>query len=156
MKFRKQEVDDMKKGKKIVFLILNVLVPILLGTIIYYLISPEVMFVQQIDKIFGYRVHINGINLNNVIIQFVRNYLLDMMWGYALVFALFFIIVNNTAELMKIFIIAFAFSAIMEFLQLTSFVRGTFDIFDIIVEFLAEVTAVFIIKKHFLGGTKEI
>ena len=81
--------------------------------------------------------------------QFVRNYFLDMMWGYALVYALYLFTGNDTAELMKILIIAFIFSAIMEVLQLTPFVRGTFDIFDIIVEFLAEVSAVFIIKKYF-------
>lgn len=38
----------------------------------------------------------------------------------------------------------------MEILQLTPFVEGTFDVLDIIVEFLAEVVAVFIIKKYFL------
>jgi len=81
--------------------------------------------------------------------RFVRNYLLDMLWGYALVFALSLFTGNNTAEIRKIFIIAVIFSAVMEILQLTSIAKGTFDVFDIIVEFLAEVTAVFIIKKHY-------
>jgi hypothetical protein len=75
---------------------------------------------------------------------------LDMMWGYALVFALYFIMGNNAAGLTKLIMIASFFSTVMELLQLTPFVRGTFDVLDIIVEILAEATAVFIIKKHFM------
>lgn len=71
-----------------------------------------------------------------------------MMWGYALIFALFYLLGNNTAMLVKIFFVAFLFSAAMEILQLTPIARGTFDICDIFVEFLAEIIAVFIIKKH--------
>lgn len=145
----------MKKDRGRIFLILNILVPILLGTIIYYIISPEVIFVQQIDAFLGRGIHVNYLDLNSILMEFVRNYLLDMMWGYALVFALYLFIGNNTAKLTKILIIAFVFSAIMEILQLTTFASGTFDIFDIFVEFIAEVFAVFIIKK-FLGGTEEI
>jgi len=138
-----------KNRKKRKFVILNVLIPILLGTTIYYIISPDVIFVQKIDALFGYSFHVENLDINSFLMQFVRNYFLDMMWGYALVYALYLFTDNDTAELMKILIIAFIFSAIMEVLQLSSFVRGTFDIFDIIVEFLAEVSAVFIIKKYF-------
>ena len=81
--------------------------------------------------------------------KFVRNYLLDMMWAYALVFTLFFIMGNKTAELLKILTIATVFSAGIEILQLTPFVRGTFDILDIIAEFFAGIAAGFIIKYNF-------
>ncbi|MBQ8280038.1 MAG: hypothetical protein IJZ23_09385 [Roseburia sp.] len=88
--------------------------------------------------------------MNNLMIRFVRNYFMDMLWGYALVFALFLIEGNNAAELKKIFIVAFAFSAIMEILQMTPIAKGTFDVCDIIAEFFAEVIAVFIIKNFLL------
>jgi hypothetical protein len=42
--------------------------------------------------------------------------------------------------------IAFAFSSFMELLQLTPIVNGTFDVYDIMAELIAEVIAVFIIK----------
>lgn len=128
---------------------MNILAPILIGAAIYYVISPNVIFVQHLDSLLGKGIHINTVSLNLSIVRFVRNYLLDMLWGYALVFALFLFTGNNTAEIRKIFIIAVIFSAVMEILQLTSIAKGTFDVFDIIVEFLAEVTAVFIIKKHY-------
>lgn len=139
----------MKKNRKYFFLVINILAPILIGAAIYYVISPNVIFVQQLDSLLNRRIHINTTNFNLSIMRFVRNYLLDMLWGYALVFALFLFTGNNTAEIRKIFIIAVIFSAVMEILQLTSIAKGTFDVFDIIVEFLAEVTAVFIIKKHY-------
>jgi hypothetical protein len=138
-----------KKNRKYYFLIMNILAPILIGAAVYYVISPNVIFVQQLDSLLGNGIHVNTVSSNLFAMRFVRNYLLDMMWGYALVFALYLFTGNNTAEIRKIFIIAVIFSAVMEILQLTSIAKGTFDVFDIIVEFLAEATAVFIIKKHY-------
>jgi hypothetical protein len=36
----------------------------------------------------------------------------------------------------------------MEIIQLTPYVAGTFDVLDVVVEILAEIGAVLIIKKH--------
>jgi hypothetical protein len=68
----------------------------------------------------------------------VRNYLPDILCGYALVFSLAFIFGNNAVQIEKIFIIAFSFSVAMKLLQLMPSVHGTFDVLDIVVEFLAE------------------
>ena len=140
-----------------VFLLTNMIVPILTGAVIYYVTSPDVIFVRQLDTILGMRVHMYDISYHSTIVRFIRYYALDMLWGYALVFALYFILDNNTASLFKIFVIAYVFSVIIEILQLTSFVKGTFDVFDLFVELIAEIAAVFIIKNDFFrGGTKEI
>lgn len=140
-----------------VFLLANMIVPILTGAVIYYVTSPDVIFVRQLDTILGMRVHMYDISYHSTIVRFIRYYALDMLWGYALVFALYFILDNNTASLFKIFVIAYVFSVIIEILQLTSFVKGTFDVFDLFVELIAEIAAVFIIKNDFFrGGTKEI
>ena len=140
-----------------VFLLANMIVPILTGAVIYYVTSPDVIFVRQLDTILGMRVHMYDISYHSTIVRFIRYYALDMLWGYALVFALYFILDNNTASLFKIFVIAYVFSVIIEILQLTSFVKGTFDVFDLVVELIAEIAAVFIIKNDFFrGGTKEV
>lgn len=129
-----------------VFIILNFTVPILCGAVIYYLLSPDVVFVKLIDGIVGRGVHFTSVLRDNCVVQFVRFYFLDMLWGYALIFALYFIIGNNMARLKKSFIVTFVFSTSMELFQLIVPAGGTFDIFDIIFEFLAEIIAVFIIK----------
>lgn len=135
----------MKKTDTII--VLNIMIPIIVGTMIYYVLSPEVIFVKQIDHFIGNGFHISSINTGNILFRFIRNHFLDMLWGYALIFGLFLVSGNNIADLKKIFLTAFLFSAVMEILQMTPVARGTFDIFDILVEFLAEIAAVFIIKK---------
>ena len=131
--------------KAIVF---NIIIPIFLGAVIYYVIAPEVIFVKYIDDFMGIGFHIKNLDTANVVIRLIRYYLLDMLWAYSLVFSVFFVLGNNKADLLKSFIVAFTFSTIMEVLQFTPASRGTFDMFDIVFEFLSEVVAVFIIKKH--------
>lgn len=128
-------------------MVLNVICPLMVGAFIYYLVSPDVIFVKKIDVMIGGILNIHITPIDNVFFMPVRNYLPDMMWGYALVFALFYIIGNDAVKIEKIFWIAFSFSATMEIIQIAPFAQGTFDIFDIGVEFLAEAIAAFIINK---------
>jgi glycopeptide antibiotics resistance protein len=144
---------SIKRGKKII-LAGCILVPILLGTLIYYFTSPEVVFVKQIDEFVGAGIHIELFK-NSVTSQFIRNYLPDMLWGYALVFALYCALKNEIVNVWKIFGVAFLFSALLEFFQLSTFVIGTFDICDIVAEGLAETLAIFIIKKYLQGGKEK-
>ena len=130
------------------FLLLHIIFPILIGAVFYYLLSPDVIFVKQIDELLGCGFHLELAIRGHWIFQFMRIYMVDMLWGYALVFALFFIVDSNAAGRKEILFIAMALSAIMEILQLTPLVQGTFDLWDILVEFLAEMVAVFIINKY--------
>ena len=136
----------MDKRTYIIFA-LNCLLSLLIGALIYYFFSPEVIFVKKIEEITGIELHFELSFHDNCILKFIRFYVLDMLWAYALVFALKLIMGNNTANLKKIFLVAFMFSTTMEIFQLTPLAEGTFDIWDVICEFVAEVIAVFIIKK---------
>lgn len=135
-------------------MVLNIIFPIVIGAIMYYVVSPEVIFVKWIDNFLGTGFHVSGVCADNGVLCFLRNYFLDMLWGYGLVFALFLIMGNNTADLWKAFLIAFLFSVVMEMLQMTPVAMGTFDVWDIAVMFLAEVIAVFIIKCCNYEGSK--
>lgn len=123
----------------------NIFLSILAGSILYYVISPEVIFVQSIDRLLGVSLHVG--TENSFVIN-LRSYMPDMLWAYALVFSLMLVTGNKTADVWKMFVIAGMFSTIMEVLQITGYVRGTFDVMDIIVEIIAELMAVFIIKRH--------
>ena len=147
-------IKTMKKEKegemtKRIAIVLNCIIPLLIGAVIYYLISPEVIFVKELDAQMGQGIHFNVDYTDKGWLRIFRNHFLDALWAYALVFALFFVSDNNAASVWRIFGIAFLFSAIMEILQITPMVKGTFDTWDIIVEFLAEIVAVFVIK-HFI------
>ncbi len=134
----------MKEKKN--FLILNILAPLLIGGLIYYFISPDVIFVKQMDTWIGGGIHLTVMTKRFWLTAFLRNYLLDMLWGYALVYVLFFVFDDKTAGLSKSFLLAAGFSALMEVLQLMAIVPGTFDSYDILAEILVELLAVFIIK----------
>lgn len=132
--------------KKRVFIALNIIIPLFAGSILYYVMSPDTIFVEIINQIISGEVHRPAIPLHNGFLRFVRFYFLDMCWGYALIFSLYTILGNNIANIKKSFLIAFIFSAVMELLQRTPYVKGTFDVLDILCETLAEGIAVFIIK----------
>ena len=103
---------DVSAIKKL-FLIFNFTVPLFVGAMIYYFLSPDVVFVKIIDELIGKRPEFLGATYFNLllkdyyVVKLARCYLLDGLWGYALVFALYYISSNNTANLTKIFFMAF-------------------------------------------------
>lgn len=128
------------------FMYMNIAVSMILGSLIYYLISPEVIFVEKIDGMTDWKLHIG---YENKAIKIIRSYVPDILWAYALMFSLVVITGNKTAGIWKMYVVAVLFSTIIELLQLTGAIKGTFDIADIIVELIAELIAVFIIKVHY-------
>lgn len=127
------------------FIYANITLPILAGSLMYYVASPQVIFVKNIDRLLGVSLHVE---MENIFVIILRSYMPDMLWAYALVFSLMMVTGNKTANVWKMFAIAGMFSTIMEVLQITGYVKGTFDVMDIIVEIIAELMAVFIIKRH--------
>lgn len=128
----------MKKNRDRNFLWMNILLPVMVGGITYYLISPEVFFVRQLDALLGSGIHIENVGSQGTFFRWFRNYALDMLWGYALFFTLHLMVADDTAEWWKTFGMAAVFSAGMELLQIMPGVAGTFDVWDIVVEVLAE------------------
>ena len=134
-----------------IHLLYNIIIPILIGAVIYCITSPDVFFVKAASAFFKLSNRIIVSDFGNLLIRFVRNYIPDMAWGYALVFSLYAIAGDQTEKgLYTLAFIAIVFSAAIEIIQMTHIIRGTFDLWDIAAELLTEVTAVFIIKNHFL------
>lgn len=134
---------DFMKNK---FMYKNIAVSMIIGGFIYYLMSPEVIFVEKIDSMTGWMFHIG---YENKTIKMIRSYVPDILWAYALMFSLVVITGNKTAGIWKMYVVAVLFSTIIEIVQLTGILKGTFDITDVIVELTAELIAVFIIKEHY-------
>jgi len=132
--------------KKSVFMTLNIIIPLFIGMVLYYLLTPDVFFVKIIDRIINREVHRGEIPLHSGMLRMLRFYFLDMCWAYALTFSIHIILGSNTANLWKSYLITVVFSTVMELLQLTAFVTGTFDVIDVLCEALAAWIAVFIIK----------
>ena len=105
---------------KKIFIYANISLPILAGSLFYYVTSPQVIFVQNIDRLLGVSLHVGT---ENTFVVNLRSYMPDMLWAYALVFSLMLVTGNKTAYVWKMFVIAGMFSTIMEVLQVTGCVN---------------------------------
>ena len=135
--------------KKKAFCIFNIIFPLLVGAVIYWFTSTDVIFVEAVRSFWGMPRHTWISNTDGGIFRIIRYYLSDILWAYALVFALYFSIANSAARVKTAFVIAVVFSTVMEVIQLSPVIPGTFDMNDILVEVIAETIAVLIIKKRY-------
>jgi hypothetical protein len=131
------------------FWILHMVLPLFFGAAFYYLVAPDVFFVRKIDAVLGWNMHFPVTGSSPLLLRLARNYLPDMLWGYALVFALYGILNdNNAAKTGKILGLSVFFALVLETLQLTPFVAGTFDVFDLLAEAFAQSIAALIIHHE--------
>lgn len=124
----------MNKNKKIVTLdfIVNACLPILMGILIY-----------------------KYSNTNNY--SYIRNYLPDALWAYALVSAIF-IIWNRKVNYFWLLVVIFFFVG-YEICQYLHFINGTGDALDVITYFIATIIAIFInrfIKQTFYTNNSNL
>ena len=126
------------------FILLNVIAPVLIGAILYYLFFPEAVFVRLIDNLLGSSYHI-PVNVDNILIKLIRFYLLDFLWAYALMSAVILIFKNDS----RVFVIILIFEIVLELIQLLPSIRGTFDVCEIGIEILASIFVIKLSRRRF-------
>lgn len=127
------------------FFVLNGIVPIILGAVLYYLFFPDTIFVRYIDDILGVSCHV-PIDMDKILLKGIRFYLFDFLWAYALMAT----VACYWGHDKKYLYIVVAFEVILEISQRTPGMYGTFDICDILTEIAANIL---VIKN--LGGDFE-
>lgn len=125
--------------KKRLFFTINVIAPIVLGAVLYYLFFPDTIFVKYVDKIFKVSFHF-VIGMDHILLQFMRSYGFDFLWAYAFMSAVICLLGYEK----KYVYIVILFEVILESLQLIPELHGTFDICDILIEIAANIL---VIKK---------
>lgn len=141
-------MNKMRRSVSSLVYMCNIVLPLFLGLLFYYLFCPDVMFVRVIDFVVGGGVHLSLTYGDGVLLRIIRNYLLDFLWSYSLTFSIFYLYGSNAADHRHfVFYVSFGLCAVMEILQCVSYVPGTFDVFDLFVEFLGTAAAVFIIRS---------
>lgn len=123
---------------------INVVTPILIGAIIYYLFFPEAAFVNLVDAVFKHSFHIL-INLDTIFFKLIRFYVLDFLWAYGFMSAV--LLVSGNCKRLVLFV--FLFEVILEVLQLHPRVKGTFDVCDICVEIIANILVINILGRRY-------
>ncbi len=124
-------------------LILNIVVPLAVGALIYYILFPDIIFVKAIDNLSGVSFHI-PVKLSNAFVRCLRFYLLDVLWAYSLMS----IVILMFRDSKTVYITVFLFVIAMEMIQMIPSIPGTFDIFDIVIEMIACLIAIRINKRR--------
>ena len=125
------------KRKTIVIDWLLILVPLVLGAAIYICLSPKTYISILFWKVLGIDNPFHKIKMSEMpgMVRFVRFYLCDFFWAFALFQAVF--MVAGKKRLIVMTTISLVFCVSLEVLQMTSLIPGTFDFFDILAEALA-------------------
>lgn len=120
----------MKTLRKKRYALCAVIIPLVLGAGIYIAVCPDVWFVSKINRVLGIQ-QVSPDDLHPVA-AFVRNYLCDLLWAYALTGTLLLI----SGEMMCVWspVIAVLLGIVLELLQRTGIITGTADVFDIVAE----------------------
>ncbi len=122
-------------------LIIFVIIPLLLGLILYVVFRQDAYISQFILRF----IRISNLSKvkSHIAIHFPlfaylsKNYLSDCCWAFSLESCLALILQNSEKKVISSLIISAVFLSSMETLQLTPLIPGTFDFFDIIIELTA-------------------
>ena len=128
------------KTKKYFFLISNAFVPLLLGLAIYVFMKNGTYINSFLGVEFNY-------SPKTVLGIFIANWFCDFLWSYALVFALYLVLSPFKNNLIFSCVTSALLGLILELLQGTNILSGTFDWWDIIIEIVAVIIALLILKK---------
>lgn len=134
-------MQTIKSRKVDIFGFANVVIPLLVGGIIYACISPDVFFVRWAREqlgIFSFDTYMGeGLLVKNI----VRNHLPDMLWSYSLVYALVLILGNKNKHILLAIVMSSVLGICLEYLQLVKVITGTGDILDVFCEVITSVIA---------------
>lgn len=133
--------------RKNLLLFFNISFPLLIGLAIYVFCYQNTYINTTIENILGFSLPY--FYFDNAFHRFLTCWACDILWAYSLTFALFFCFKNFNKSLLIVCMLSGLFSLVIELLQLIGIINGTFDIWDIIMEFIAILIAVIILKKEF-------
>lgn len=138
---------------KFVIVFLNVAISLLIGLAVYVFFIPSAHISQLVYRLIGKKIAVNDVDLRD---SFLTCYLADFLWAEALCALVALFVVEKTHDFIKVFLICVIFEVIIETLQLTPLIDGTFDFFDMLVEGLANCVsfAMIILPVHILRVIK--
>ena len=140
----------MLKNKNL-FIFLNVAIPLFIGLLIYLLCYQNTYINSFFQTILD--CQLPRFYSSSYFYKFLTGWACDILWAYSLTFALLFCFNDFKRNLIISLILSASLSFLIEILQLLNVINGTFDIFDIILEFTANFVAVIIFsKKGFSNG----
>ena len=134
------------KRKFILLYSFNIVVPLLLGLMIYLFYRRDSYLFDIARKVLYLPADVPAY-LPAWLELFTRNFVADILWAYSLAFAVSAAIREWTSHKWVVFAICIGFVVFVEWLQYIKVFHGTFDIIDILLEAGAVALAILIITK---------
>lgn len=131
-------------NRKKLFYLSNVFFPLALGLSIYVFLYKNTF----LNSFFPFTINIQS---DFFVYIFIKSWLCDMLWSYALTFSLFIVLFSFKNRLLISAIISSILGIICEIFQLANVFSGTFDILDIFFEHIAIALAICVIKRRVLN-----
>lgn len=144
------------KEKKIeTFFLVNIVLPVLVGGILYLFIWQDTALSYIVEGFIGMEIGIQNHYLKKLP-TFIRNYLCDSLWAYSLTMSVFCIYRVEEFCFYKTLLGCAIFEILMEGFQKIGVITGTFDVWDIYIELLTTLIACIFISQWKKRRTKEI
>ena len=115
------------KAKRNVFFVLNILLSLVIGLTVYVFCRPDTHVSKIVHNLLGVSPEVV---LPEWVMSFLRNYMADVLWAYALTFTVIYILGSGFLT----FAIVAIFEICIEVSQKVGIMSGTFDWVDIILE----------------------
>ena len=124
---------------------INILLPLSAGALLYLYWRPDAYISKLISSLFRMPAEpVHGRPAG--IYRFIRYYLCDILWAYALTFSLSLYFGKNA--LWAALAVGVGFAVLTELLQLLPVTPGSFDILDIIIEMAVCTLTIIIINLY--------
>jgi hypothetical protein len=132
----------MKSTLKIKTILLNAILPLFIGGLIYLLFRSETLIMFDWIRFLGFKESLDFLrNDFNIIKSFIPNWVLfslpDGLWVYSFSSAIIIIWNDNRKVLILLLTIPLIFGPVVELLQFLKLFKGTFDIKDLIITIVA-------------------
>lgn len=132
----------MTNKKKILF-ILNIIIPLFVGLLIYVFLKQGT-YINVFLKKYGISPYIAV--SDNLLFSIVKNWLCDFLWAYSLLFSINFALKKVKNSILLSAAITLFLGIALELLQKIGLMGGIFDFLDIAAESCAVLLAIIIIK----------
>lgn len=134
----------MKQGRA--FYLLNIVLPLAFGGICYLLFRPDTYLSHMVRSVAA--LPTISPSADCAVLTFLRNFLCDMLWAYALTVAVSRIIGQSLARSAAVLAICWTLEIGIEWLQKSQVLSGTFDPMDIFLECITTIAALLLMTRH--------
>lgn len=132
-------------------IIVNISIPIIIGTAIYIIFSPNIYVTKYFWKMIHFPNPFYDIDIMSmpIVIRLMRFYLCDALWTYSLTYSVISIIgKKDVKSIIKGCYISVAFLIVIEVAQIFMVLPGTFDYFDLLIQIITSIVTGIIYNKR--------